>query len=80
MMFEKYNLIMAKFSPKKPLGLSIEARQHIGKTFKWMVVDNIEVKGISGRTYVTVFTPHSKGYEHIGNTFEYDLTDFKVII
>lgn len=77
MYLEKFTTVIAKFTPKVDSKYYKEALVHKNKTFRWLVVDTEHIKTVEGYKYITRFTPHDKGFETIGITYEYDLTNIK---
>ena len=75
MMYERHEIIMAKFTPKNVLVYNEIARTHVGKTFRWMHFKSETIKTDKGLKSVSYFTPHDAGYEHIPAALMHDLSN-----
>jgi len=79
MIYEKYELVSAKFTPTNAIVYHDDARVHIGKTFRWMHFTTEQLETRDGTIRIDYFTPHDKGYETVPAVARYELSDIKRI-
>lgn len=79
MILEKFDLIRAVFRPKNELIYTVEARIHIGKSFRWLLINSENVEDNNGNKIVYYFTPFDKGFESIPIVSMYELINIELI-